>query len=129
MTTALEPLGDEPVDTLLSLDLSEHDCYYRFRRDFKRESTVVYVHVQDLSIIPQDDQTYGPNVIRALKKSVVVWNQHWTTLTVFQQDGKVQFQQDKWKPHSLTSNIISQYIPRVDVLKLEVTRKRKKSCV
>jgi hypothetical protein len=110
----------EPTDTLLSLDMSTHDCYYRFRRDFKHISTVIYAHVQDLDIIPQDCQTYGPDVIRELRKSVEVWNQQWTTLTVFKRDGKVRCLQDHWEPHFLSPAVISDDIPRLNVLDLQV---------
>ncbi len=115
----------EPVDTLLSLDLSLHDCYYRLRRDFEHNSTVVYVHVQDLAIIPQDRQTYGPDVIKVLKGKVDVWNQHWTTLTVFERDSKIECLQDNWVPHFLPSAVLSREVPRVNVLDLRVKRRLK----
>ncbi|KAF2802116.1 uncharacterized protein BDZ99DRAFT_402048 [Mytilinidion resinicola] len=112
----------EPTDTLLSLDMSPHDCYYRFRRDFNYISTVIYVHVRDLGIIPQDCQTYGPDVIKELGKAVEVWNQQWTTLTVFRRDGKIQWLQDDWKPHSLPPHVVLKDVPCVNVLDLNVER-------
>lgn len=115
----------EPVDKLLSLDMSPDDCYYRFRRDFEHTSTVVYVHVQDLAIIPEDKQTYGPDVIKVLKGKVDVWNQHWTTLTVFQRDSKILCLQDSWVPHFLPSTVISRNVPRVNVLDLQVIERLK----
>ena len=115
----------EPVDTLLSLDPGKQDCYYRFRRDLERASTIVYVYVQDLSIIPQDQQTYGPDVIKVLKNGVEVWNQRWKTLTVFQRDGKIQCVQNDWEPHFLPLAVISRNVPRVNVLDLQVKQRLK----
>jgi hypothetical protein len=83
-----------PTDKLLSLDMGTHDCFYRLRRDFERTSTVVYVYLQDLDIIAQDRQTYGPDVIQDLRSQVDVWDQQWTTLTVFRDGDKVQCSQD-----------------------------------
>jgi hypothetical protein len=102
--------------------MSAHDVYYRLRRDFNHISTVVYVHVQDLDIIPRDRQTYGPDVIKELRKSVEVWNQRWTTLTVFQQCGKIQCLQDDWKPHFLPPDATSDDIPRLNVLDMKIKR-------
>lgn len=59
-----------PTSKLLSLDMGTHDCFYRFRRDSDLISTVVYVHLQDLDIIAQDRQTYGPELIQDLRDKV-----------------------------------------------------------
>jgi len=109
-----------PTDKLLSLDMGTHDCFYRFRRDFELTSTVVYVHLQNLDIIAQDRQTYGPEVINDLRSSVEVWDQQWTTLSVFRQDGRVQYKQDEWKSHFLHPDAASGGLPRLNVLDLEV---------
>ncbi|TAQ85620.1 hypothetical protein B7494_g6074 [Chlorociboria aeruginascens] len=109
-----------PTDKLLSLDMGTHDCLYRFRRDFEPTSTVIYVHLQNLDIIAQDRQTYGPEVIQDLRSNVEVWDQQWTTLSVFRQDGRVQYTQDEWKPHSLPPDAASGNLPRLNVLDLKV---------
>jgi len=109
-----------PTDELLSLDMGTDDCFYRFRRDFELTSTVVYVHLQNLDIIAQDHQTYGPGVIKDLRSNVEVWDQQWTTLTVFRKDGKVQYAQDQWKPHFLPPNATSGDLPRLNILDLEI---------
>ena len=109
-----------PTDKLLSIDMGTHDCFYRFRRDFELSSTVVYVHLQDLDIIAQDHQTYGPSVINDLKGIVEVWDHQWTTLTVFREDGKVQYAQDQWKPHFLPLDTASRRFPRLNVLGLQI---------
>jgi hypothetical protein len=114
----------EPTDTLLSVDLSTLDCYYRFRRDFRDFSTVVYVHVQNLAILP-DCQTYGPDVIKSLKTTVKVWNKRWTTLRVFEKDGNIQYKQDDWEPHFVPTAAISNDLPRLNILDLCVNRRLK----
>jgi len=109
-----------PTDKLLSIDMGTHDCFYRFRRDLELTSTVVYVHLQNLDIIAQDRQTYGPEVIDDLRKNVEVWDQQWTTLTVFREDGKVRYTQDHWKPHFLPLDTASGHLPRLNVLDLQI---------
>jgi len=99
--------------------MSPHNYYYQFQRDSNYIRTVIYVHVGDLSIIPQDCQTYGPDVIRELGKIMEVWNQQWTTLTVFRRDSKIQWLQDDWKPHFVPPRIVLKDVPRVNVLDLE----------
>jgi hypothetical protein len=100
--------------------MGTNDCFYRFRRDFEFTSTVVYVHLQNLDIIAQDCQTYGPGLVDELKNKVEVWDQQWTTLTVFGEDGKVQYTQDQWKPHFLQLDATSRDLSRLNVLDLEI---------
>ncbi len=110
-----------PQDKLLSLDMGNEDCFYRFRRDCEFTRTVVYVHLQNLDIIAQDRQTYGPEVIKDLRSNVEVWDQQWTTLTVFREDGKVRYMQDRWKPHFLLLDAAaSSDLPRLNFLDLEI---------
>ncbi len=96
------------------------DCFYRFRRDFDLTSTVIYVHLQDLDIIAPDRQTYGPEVINDLRNSVEIWDQQWTTLTVFRENGKVQYTQDDWKPHFLSPDAALGNFPRKNVLDIHI---------
>lgn len=108
------------TNKLLSLDMGTHDCFYRFRRDFGDASSVVYVYLQDLDIIAEDRQTYGPDVIQDLRDKVDVWDQQWTTLTVFRDGGKVQYKQDQWEPHFLPKGVASGALPRLNVLTLDI---------
>lgn len=109
-----------PTDKLLSIDMGIHDCFYRFRRDSEPTSTVVYVHLQNLVVIAQDHQTYGPGLIDDLRNNVEVWDQQWTTLTVFREDGKIQYTRDQFKPHFLPSDAALSHFPRLNVLDLEM---------
>ncbi len=49
-----------------------------------------------------------------------VWDQQWTTLTVFREDRKVQYAQDQWKPHFLLLSAALGDLPRLNVLDLEI---------
>jgi hypothetical protein len=83
------------------------------------DCTVVYVHLRNLDIIAQDYQTYGPEVIDELRNIVEVWDQPWTTLTVFRKYEKVKYAQDQWKPHFLSLDITLGHLPRLNVLNLD----------
>jgi len=110
-----------PTDKLLSLDMSENDCLYRFRRDYELSSTVIYVHLKNLDIIAQERQTYGPDVIKDLQSIVEVWDQQWTTLSVFRQEGgTVQYAQDEWQPHFLPLEFAINNLTRLNFVDLEV---------
>ncbi|KAF2711322.1 hypothetical protein K504DRAFT_489226 [Pleomassaria siparia CBS 279.74] len=61
-------------DTLLSLDMGTKDSFYRIRRDYADDSSVVYVHLQDLDIPCEDSRTYGPSVIHDLSLLIDVWD-------------------------------------------------------
>jgi hypothetical protein len=59
-------------------------------------------------------------VINDLRNNVEVWDHQWTTLTVFGEDGKVQYVQDQWKPHFLHLDAAPGHLPRVNVLDLQI---------
>lgn len=63
-----------PVDKLLSLDMGTDDCLYRLRRDLDSTSTVIYVHLQALDILPLDSLTYGPDLIKDLRLNIPTWD-------------------------------------------------------
>ncbi|KAF2790759.1 hypothetical protein K505DRAFT_75680 [Melanomma pulvis-pyrius CBS 109.77] len=107
-------------DTLLSLDMGTKDCFYRIRRDYADSSSVVYVHLQDLDILCEDSRTYGPSVIHDLSLMVDGWDRSWTTLTVFKINGRIQSNEDTWKPHALPLDIPLENLPRLNVVDLEV---------
>lgn len=71
-----------PIDKLLSLDMGTDDCLYRLCRDLDSTSTVIYVHLLSLDILPLDSLTYGPDLIKELRRIVPTWDEPWTTLTV-----------------------------------------------
>jgi hypothetical protein len=110
-----------PIDILLSLDMGTEDCLYRLRRDLPSTSTVLYVHLLTLSLIPTDSLTYGPDLIRDLRRTIPDWdNGTWTTLTVSREDGAVKAVRDEWAPHFLRADAITSELPRINVLDLEV---------
>lgn len=47
-------------DTVLSLDLGQEDCLYRILREDSLLKIIVYVHLRQLDLIPEDSRTYGP---------------------------------------------------------------------
>jgi len=51
-------------DTLLDLDLGPTDCLYRLQRDENSVKRVIYVHVTDISILPEDSRTSNDELIR-----------------------------------------------------------------
>lgn len=109
-----------PIDDLLCLDMGTHDCYYQIRRQSQDSKTVVYVHLQDLDIIAQDRQTYGPSLIEELRKAVEPWEQHWTALDVFKEDGKFRYRTGQWKPHYLPSDTTTIDLPHRNIRDLEI---------
>jgi hypothetical protein len=114
-----------PIDTLLSLDMGTDDCLYRLRRDLSLTSTVIYVHLLTLSLLPPDSLTYGPDLIRDLRQTVPDWDGAWTTLTLSRKDGVVQALQDQWSPHCLPADAITRELPRINVLDLKVIARLK----
>jgi hypothetical protein len=103
------------------MNMGPHDCFYRFRRDLTDASTIVYVHVKNLDIIPQQCQTYGPDVINVLEKNVGGWDQQWTTLEVCSDaNGEIVGLPNTWQPHSLPPQLTVDDLPHLNVLGLEI---------
>ncbi|OBT61377.1 hypothetical protein VE03_09240 [Pseudogymnoascus sp. 23342-1-I1] len=71
-----------PKDNLLSLDMGTDDCLYRLHRDLDSTSTVIYVHLQTLSLLPTESLTYGPDLVKNLRLNVPSWDEPWMTLTI-----------------------------------------------
>jgi hypothetical protein len=107
----------------MSLDMSPEDDWYRLRRDRADTSTIVYVHLQNLDILDGDNRYWGPGIIRGLSRVVDVWNRPWTTLSVFRNNGKIQWTDDDWNPHSLPLDTPLRGLPRHNVLDLVVKHK------
>lgn len=109
-------------DTLLSLDLGFKDCLYRICRDEDNTKRVVYVVVEDLSIIPDEYQTCGPDVIQELSR-LKEWHTSWSTLIVSRDDdGSIQCQRDALKPHALSEHDIVGSYKLVDILEFQIHR-------
>ena len=118
-----------PVDKLLSLDMGTDDCLYRLRRELSSTSTVIYVHLRTLSILPADSLTYGPDLVKEFRLNVPNWDEPWTTLTVSREEGgEVKAVRDEWAPHFLVADAMTRELPRINVLEMEVTA-RLKNCV
>lgn len=96
-----------PVDKLLSLDMGTDDCLYRLRRDLDSTSTVVYVHLRTLNILPYNSLTYGPDLVKEFRRNVPNWDEAWTTLTVSRGKGGVKAVRDEWAPHFLAADVVT----------------------
>ncbi|KFY07755.1 hypothetical protein V492_06855 [Pseudogymnoascus sp. VKM F-4246] len=114
-----------PKDTLLSLDMGTDDCLYRLRRDLPSTSTVIYIYLLTLSLLPTDSLTYGRNLIRDLRRTVPDWDEEWTTLTISREDDAVKVLRDEWAPHFLPASAITRELPRINVLGVEVLKSLK----
>ena len=87
-------------DTLLDLDLGPEDYFYRFRRDEDDATRVIYVHVTDIRILPENSRTSNDEIIRELLK-LNGWHNKWDTLTVSKFGGEVQCLQDHFRAHAI----------------------------
>jgi hypothetical protein len=115
----------DPIDKTLSLDMGDDDCFYRLRRDFEQTRTVIYGHLKSLNVIAQDHRTYGPDIIKELRKNMERWDQEWTTLTVFREDGDAHGMRDQWEPHFLRPDIPLGNFPRLNILDLDIQHRFK----
>ncbi|KAK5442661.1 hypothetical protein LTS15_010979 [Exophiala xenobiotica] len=118
------PLPMATRDTLLDLDLRPVDCYYRLRRDDNDGKRVIYVHITDISIIPEDSRTSNDELIPALSK-LSGWYDKWDTLTVSRLGDAVHCAQNHFKTHTLPpENVVGGY-PFFDILNLRVVSRKK----
>ncbi|TPX14950.1 uncharacterized protein E0L32_005059 [Thyridium curvatum] len=101
-------------DTLLSLDPGPSDILYRIRRVTPEHRRVLYVRVADLTIIPPDERTYGPSVIKELSK-LGDWHSCWTTLRVFKEAGAIKAEKDSFLPHTVPREYILDKYPSYDI--------------
>ncbi|PGG98667.1 hypothetical protein AJ80_09504 [Polytolypa hystricis UAMH7299] len=112
-------------DTLLSLDLGFNDCLYRIRRDEKNAKRVIYIVIKDLTIIPEEYRTCGPDVIRELSK-LKEWYNTWNTLTVRKDgNGNIESKRDEFKPHALLEQHIVGPYNFFDILELRILQSLK----
>lgn len=116
-------------DSVLSFELGLKDCLYRICRDENGTKRVVYAVRKDLDIIPEESQTYGPEVIRELSK-LKEWYITWNALTIYKDETGIQCQRDTFEPHALPEpQILGDYefsyvleLPILQVLKPRVFR-------
>ncbi|KAF9887791.1 hypothetical protein FE257_009597 [Aspergillus nanangensis] len=108
-------------DSLLSLDLSPEDCLYRILRDDAGNKLVLCVHLKDLDLIPDESQTYGPEVIQHLSK-LKNWHSRWNTLTVSKNETETRSEQDLFQPQALPKHHIFGDYGLSDILELQVQR-------
>lgn len=113
----LPPIETSRDDELLSAEVSEVDGLYRLRRD----RTVIYVDLQALDIVKPDNRTWGPGLLKDLRRNVDIWDHPWTTLTILRRDGEIRCLQDQWTPHFLPPgvNLVSN-VPRLNFVDLEI---------
>lgn len=117
------PLPMNIRDTLLDLDLSFDDCYYRLRREDKDGKRVIYVHLTDLSILPEDSRTSNNELIRDLSK-LSGWYGKWDTLTVSTLGSGVRCLQNQFKTHALPTELVVRGYPLFDILSLHVVSRK-----
>lgn len=111
-------------DTLLDLDLGPADCLYRFRRDEGDTKRVIYVHVTDNRILPEESRTSNDEVVLALSK-LNGWHDKWDTLTVLKLNNEVRCFQDRFKAHALPpENLLGEY-PFFNILDLRPISSKK----
>ncbi|PYH90238.1 hypothetical protein BO71DRAFT_402374 [Aspergillus ellipticus CBS 707.79] len=109
------PPTTTPTDKVLSIDLSFTDCIYRIHRCTAKTNRIIYVTLKALDIIPEESQTYGPDVIRQLSK-LENWNKEWVTLTVDRdQNGGIQSNCDAYKVHGLRAEQVLGDYPRINI--------------
>lgn len=109
-----------PTTVVLSVEVSDQDCLYRIRHVSEQCNRVVYVTVNDPSIIPEEERTEGLRIIRNLQKFPEWDNTDWTTMELDKKDGKVSVKLD-WAPvHFLGSDQLLSELPRYDVCSLSV---------
>ncbi len=118
------PLQMNICDTLLDLDLSPVDCYYRLRRDDNDGKRVIYVHITDISILPEDSRTSNDELIRALSK-LSGWYDKWDTLTVSRLGDGVRCLPNRFKAHALPPEKVVEGYPFFDILNLRVVSQKK----
>ncbi|EHY60991.1 hypothetical protein ABEF95_002309 [Exophiala dermatitidis] len=112
-------------DVLLDLDLSPSDCLYRLRREENDAARVIYVHVVDIDLLPEESQTSAFELIRDLSR-FRGWDDSWDTLTISKSgDTDVQCVPNAFKLHAIPQSIACGSYPLFDILDLEVITSKK----
>ncbi|KAF2105202.1 hypothetical protein BDV96DRAFT_680023 [Lophiotrema nucula] len=108
-------------DKVLNVLVDSSECLYRIRRDTGRASRIVYVCLEDPTIIPEDDRTYGPSLLTHLQK-LPEWNQTWTTLTIYTSDAQIQCRADAFRPPALQQSQCPGNYPLYQITELATLR-------
>lgn len=113
-------------DTLLDLDLRPIDCLYRFRREKGNTKRVIYVHVIDIGILPEESRTSNDELVPALSK-LNGWYDKWDTLTISKlDDDEVRCVQDLFQAHALPpEKVLGEEYPFFDILDLRTISSKK----
>lgn len=111
-------------DTMLDLEVGPDDAYYRLQRDDNDGKRVVYVHVTDISILPEFSRTCGLLLIRDLSK-LSGWYDKWNTLTVSRRGDEIQCLQDQLPLPGLPPEKVVAGYPFFNVLNLRVLSRKK----
>jgi hypothetical protein len=109
------------MDSMLSLDLGPNDCLYRIRRASETVNLVVYVTVTNLAIIPEEDRTYGPFVIKELSK-LKEWTKSWTTLRVNMEGDRIWCETDAFPHHAVPKEHVHSEYPVYEIFSFDVRR-------
>ena len=75
---------------------------------------MLYVTVDDPSIIPEDERTYGPSIIKELSK-LDEWVESWTTLRVYREGSAIKCELDPFLPHTVPKEHVLDKYPLVDI--------------
>lgn len=97
---------------------SPFECLYRILRAGK----VVYVVIEDPSVLPEDNRVYGPDVIRELSRWEE-WFDEWETLTIDRdQTGELVTKKNAFAPHRLPERFIRNGFQQVNILGLPILK-------
>ncbi|KAM3501709.1 hypothetical protein MY11210_009300 [Beauveria gryllotalpidicola] len=88
---------------------------FSIRRRNCGHSRIVYVHVLSTDFIPEDDRTYGPEVVRRLSK-LAEWQREWKTLSISTKDATLRINMDKFEPHSISPEYVYDCYPFFDIV-------------
>ncbi|KAJ4525083.1 hypothetical protein HRR83_000745 [Exophiala dermatitidis] len=112
-------------DVLLDLDLSPSDCLYRLQREENDTARVIYVHVANIDLLPEESQTSGFELIRDLSR-FSGWDDSWDTLTISKDgDTDVQCVPNAFKLHAIPQSIACGPYPLFNILDLQVLTSKK----
>lgn len=102
-------------DRVLSIEVSEDDALYRILRITGGAYRVMYVEIEDISVIPEDQRTENTSILRYLS-TIDGWNNcNWTHLKL--SGSKAAFGSSS--PNRLQPNLLLLDIPRYELFQLE----------
>ena len=111
-------------DTLLDLDVGPEDGLYRLCRDQSGVRKIIYVHVIDINLLPEESQTSQDELLRELRR-LEGWCSEWDTLTVSLTTEGLRGLINAYKPHTLPATSIPGEYPFFNILDLCVVSHRK----